>query len=162
MKKRTLTEKSLPVAKRDMKIPSATTAGRPSVRSNCRRRVSTLSVTVNPTSTLNGTRTRTCTVCGHYETETIPAVGTTTVKDPEPASTTERVRPANTTEEDTDPPVVTDRAGKTNDLSRIFLIALIVIFIIIIIIIIASILVERKKERERKRRAAMRRKRSGQ
>ena len=119
-------------------------------------------VTVNPTSTLNGTRTRTCTVCGHYETETIPAVGTTTVKDPEPASTTERVRPANTTEEDTDPPVVTDRAGKTNDLSRIFLIALIVIFIIIIIIIIASILAERKKERERKRRAAMRRKRSGQ
>ncbi|MBO4413408.1 MAG: hypothetical protein J5830_01750, partial [Clostridia bacterium] len=120
-------------------------------------------VTVNPTATLNGTRTRTCTVCGHYETETVPATGTTTVDNPNPpASTTLPITPANTTEAETDPPVVTDRTSKTSDLSKIFLIALIVIFIIVIIIIIASILAERKKERERKRRAATRRKRSGQ
>ncbi len=119
-------------------------------------------VTVNPTGTLKGTKTRTCTVCGHYETEEIPALGTTTSNEQNPPSSTSSDSGQTTSDVRTNPPVVTDKPGKTSDLSRIFLIALIVIFIIIIIIIAASILAERKREQERKRRAAQRRKRSGQ
>ncbi|MBQ0101231.1 MAG: hypothetical protein KBT31_00345 [Firmicutes bacterium] len=109
-------------------------------------------VVVNPTSTLKGMKQRTCSVCGHIESEEIPAVtaGDDTTNDPHTTSDVQTTKAPDTTkpdEEFNDP-------HEMDDISKIFLIITIVILLLIIFFLFAGVYLENKRAKQRRKRKA--------
>lgn len=114
-------------------------------------------VKAEPTATLKGVKERVCAVCGHKETEEIPATGTSTDTDKNPGSTDGNGSGSGTV----NPPTTTDPAtttggnkgtGKITDLGRVFLIIIIVIFSLIVLFLVGSVYLESRRNKARRSR----------
>ena len=111
-------------------------------------------VEFSPTINQNGQRKRTCAVCGHVETEVIPAAGTTEA-DTDPDDT-EDLPGDNTEDLGDDTGEEFEDPGDTSDVSKIFLIVVIVIFALILLFIIGGIWLDSRRSKARKAMAARR------
>ena len=114
-------------------------------------------IKAEPTSELKGVKERVCSVCGHKQTEEIPATGTSTSdSDENPGSTDGNGSGNNTTNPPTTDPATTTGGnkgtGKITDLGRIFLIVIIVIFSLLVLFLVGSVYLESRRNKARRAR----------
>lgn len=111
---------------------------------------------VNPTETLKGVKERVCSVCGHKETEEIPALdnssGSDSSSDTEPSSTDSDTGSSVPVGTDTTNDTTDNIGGGMSDLSRIFLIVVIVIFSLILLFIVGAVWLENRRNKAKRAR----------
>lgn len=124
-------------------------------------------VKAEPTAELKGVRERTCSVCGHKETEEIPATGTSTADTDHTPGTTDGENSGNSSSNppSTDPATTTGGSkptpGKVTDLGRVFLIIIIVLFALIVLFLVGSVYLEGRRNKARRSRGSGRRNPNG-
>lgn len=110
------------------------------------------------TAELNGVKERVCSVCGHRETETIPATGTSDSSSDTSNSDGDSTGNGSDTSSESSTPSATggnnNTGGETTDLGRIFLIIIIVIFSIIVLFLVGSVYLEGKRSKARRSRSS--------
>ncbi len=120
-------------------------------------------IIVKPTEVLKGVKERTCNVCGHKETEEIPATGnqggSDSSNDTEPSTTDDDTTSSDPGAETTG--VISDNGGGMSDLSRIFLIIVIVVFSIILLFIVGAVWLENRRNKARRARMNQRNSNAG-
>ena len=114
-------------------------------------------IKAEPTSDLKGVKERVCSVCGHKQTEEIPATGGSSTDTGTNPGTTSGSGSGNDTVNppSTDPATTTGGnkgTGKITDLGRIFLIVIIVIFSLLVLFLVGSVYLESRRNKARRAR----------
>ena len=114
-------------------------------------------IKAEPTSELKGVKERICSVCGHKQTEEIPATGSDSSSDSGSGTTSGNGSESGTTNPPSTDPASTSGSGKPGtgkitDLGRIFLIIIIVIFAIIVLCLVGSVYLESRRNKARRAR----------